>query len=121
VKGDGELGIRVALGARYGQVVGIVVGHGARLVAAGLGVGFAIALAGARVLLPLRYGASAADPPTYEAVFVGLITVAALASCVPPAGTPVSVRASPCGRSEVMPTWGSTVSLLVDPGDDPFP
>jgi putative ABC transport system permease protein len=78
-----ELGIRVALGARYGQVVGTVVGHGVRLAVAGLGVGFAIALVGGRVLSSLLYGVSPLDPPTYEAVFVGLIAVAALASWVP--------------------------------------
>ena len=78
-----ELGIRVALGARYGQLVRQVVGDGVRLAVAGLGVGFAIALVGARVLSHLLYGVSAHDPPTYEAVFVGLIAVAALASWVP--------------------------------------
>jgi ABC-type antimicrobial peptide transport system permease subunit len=78
-----ELGIRLALGARYGQLVGVVVGHGVRLALAGLGVGFAIALVGGRVLSSLLYGVSPGDPATYEAVFAGLIAVAALASWVP--------------------------------------
>ena len=78
-----ELGIRLALGARYGQLVGVVVGHGVRLALAGLGVGFAIALVGGRVLSSLLYGVGPADPATYEAVFAGLIAVAALASWVP--------------------------------------
>jgi ABC-type antimicrobial peptide transport system permease subunit len=78
-----ELGIRVALGAREAQVVGMVVGQGVRLAAAGLCVGFAIALIGGRVLATLLYGISPDDPPTYEAVSVGLIAVAVLASWLP--------------------------------------
>jgi len=78
-----ELGIRVALGARYGQVVGTVIGQGVRLTVAGLGVGFVIALVGSRVLSSLLYGVSAHDPATYEAVFVGLLAVAVLASWLP--------------------------------------
>jgi putative ABC transport system permease protein len=78
-----ELGIRVALGAREGQVVGMVVGQGVRLAAAGLILGFAVALLGGRVLATLLYGVRPDDPPTYEAVSVGLIFVAALASWLP--------------------------------------
>jgi len=78
-----ELGIRVALGAREGQVVGMVVGQGVRLAAAGLLLGFAVALLGGRVLATLLYGVRPDDPPTYEAVSVGLILVAALASWLP--------------------------------------
>jgi len=78
-----ELGIRVALGARHAQIVGLVVGQGVRLAAAGLCVGFAIALIGGRVLASLLYGISPGDPPTYEAVSIGLILVAALASWLP--------------------------------------
>ena len=78
-----ELGIRVALGAREGQVVSMVVGQGVRLAAAGLVLGFAVALMGGRVLATLLYGVRPDDPPTYEAVSVGLILVAALASWLP--------------------------------------
>jgi len=78
-----ELGIRVALGAREGQVVGMVVGQGVRLAAAGLVLGFVVALMGGRVLATLLYGVRPDDPPTYEAVSVGLILVAVLASWLP--------------------------------------
>jgi putative ABC transport system permease protein len=78
-----ELGIRVALGAREAQVVTMVVAQGVRLAVAGLSVGFAIALIGGRVLASLLYGISPSDPPTYGAVSVGLIAVAALASWLP--------------------------------------
>jgi len=78
-----ELGIRVALGAREAQVVGMVVGQGVRLAGAGLVLGFAVALLGGRVLATLLYGVRPDDPPTYEAVSVALLAVAALASWLP--------------------------------------
>jgi ABC-type antimicrobial peptide transport system permease subunit len=78
-----ELGIRVALGAREAQVVGMVVGQGVRLAGAGLVLGFAVALMGGRVLATLLYGVRPDDPPTYEAVSVALLAVAALASWLP--------------------------------------
>jgi putative ABC transport system permease protein len=78
-----ELGIRVALGARYSQVVGMVVGQGMRLAAAGLCIGFAIALIGGRVLGSLLYGIAPDDAPTYEAVSIALMLIAALASWLP--------------------------------------
>jgi putative ABC transport system permease protein len=42
-----------------------------------------IALLGGRVLATLLYGVRPDDPPTYEAVSVGLLLVAALASWLP--------------------------------------
>jgi putative ABC transport system permease protein len=78
-----ELGIRMALGAREGQVVSMVVGQGIRLAAIGLGLGFALALMGGRALAALLYGVSADDPLTYEAVAAALLAVAALASWLP--------------------------------------
>ena len=52
----GEIGIRMALGARRGDIMGLVVRQGAMLVAAGAVVGLAAAAASSRVLeeLPLR-------------------------------------------------------------------
>jgi putative ABC transport system permease protein len=61
----------------------MVVGQGVRLAAAGLVLGFGIALMGGRVLATLLYGVRADDPPTYEAVSVALLAVAALASWLP--------------------------------------
>jgi putative ABC transport system permease protein len=78
-----ELGIRAALGAREGQIVGMVVGQGVRLAIAGLLLGFGVAALSGRVLASLLYGINPGDPPTYEAVSIGLIAVAALASWLP--------------------------------------
>jgi predicted permease len=78
-----ELGIRMALGAQRGQVLGLVAGHGARLTAVGLVLGIPAAYAAARVLSSLLVGVSAADPVTYGAVAALLVLTGAVAALVP--------------------------------------
>ncbi|HXB27025.1 MAG TPA: ABC transporter permease [Gemmatimonadaceae bacterium] len=78
-----ELGIRLALGARTGQVVRLVVGQGLRLTGLGLAIGLAIALVGSRVLGSLLFGVKPNDLATYEVVCGALLAVAALASWLP--------------------------------------
>jgi putative ABC transport system permease protein len=78
-----ELGIRLALGARAGQVVRLVVGQGLRLTGIGLVIGLAIALIGSRVLASLLFGVEPNDLATYELVCGALLAVAALASWLP--------------------------------------
>ena len=78
-----ELGVRIALGARAGQVVSLVVGQGLRLAVIGLALGCAIALLGSRVLTNLLYGVHPNDLVTYEIVCIPLLLVAALALRLP--------------------------------------
>jgi putative ABC transport system permease protein len=78
-----ELGIRMALGAQRGQVVRLVVGHGVRLVLAGLVLGVPAALASGRVLSSLPEGLSAYDAITYVAVVAALMLTGAVAALVP--------------------------------------
>jgi ABC-type antimicrobial peptide transport system permease subunit len=78
-----ELGIRLALGARAGQVVRLVVGQGLRLTSLGLALGLVIALVGSRVLASLLFGVKPNDLATYEVVCGALLAVAALASWLP--------------------------------------
>jgi putative ABC transport system permease protein len=78
-----ELGIRMALGAREGQVIGLVVAQGVRLAMIGLAIGFATALLGGRLLSALLFGISADDLTTYEIVFVALMAVSIMASWLP--------------------------------------
>lgn len=78
-----EFGIRIALGAQTGSVLGLVVRQGAMLAAIGLAVGVPLAFALTRLLSSLLYGVSAADPLTYVAVALVLAGVALLASYLP--------------------------------------
>jgi putative ABC transport system permease protein len=81
-----ELGIRLALGARGQQLVGLVVAHGLRLVGVGLAIGCVIALIGGRVLTSLLFGVHPNDVVTYATVCGVLLFVAALASWAPARG-----------------------------------
>ena len=78
-----EMGIRMALGAERGDVLGLVLREGLRLTVPGLLAGSVIALAAARIVGGMLVNVSASDPLTFAsaAAFLGL--VAALASYVP--------------------------------------
>ncbi len=78
-----EIGIRVALGARPVDVIGLVVGQGIGVVAAGLVIGTAAALAGGRLLAPLLYDTSPRDPQVLTAVAAALLLAAAAATLLP--------------------------------------
>ncbi len=79
-----EIGIRMALGAARGQVLGMVLRQGLGLAAAGCGIGLAMALAVSRVAASLLYGISASDWVTF--VFTPLVLIAvALVACLIPA------------------------------------
>jgi predicted permease len=78
-----EIGIRVALGARGREVVGMVLGQGLAPVLAGLGVGLLAAAAGGRILGSLLYGVEPLDPWTFFTVPVLLLVVAFLATALP--------------------------------------
>jgi putative ABC transport system permease protein len=78
-----EFGIRMALGARAGDVIGLVLRQGAALTAAGIAAGLAIAAMGTRVLSGMLYGVSATDPLTFALVPVVLALVALAAIALP--------------------------------------
>src|SRR5262245_45575766 len=78
-----EIGVRMAIGARPADVVGMVLSEGGRLAVIGVGLGSAIALAGARTIRGLLFNISATDPVTFAVVAAGLLAVALLASYIP--------------------------------------
>jgi putative ABC transport system permease protein len=78
-----EIGVRVALGAQPGQIVGMVVGSGARLVAAGTAVGIGGALALSGLLKGMLFGIGPRDVTTYVAVPAMLAIVALIAAYIP--------------------------------------
>ncbi|MEX2473292.1 MAG: FtsX-like permease family protein, partial [Gemmatimonadota bacterium] len=78
-----EIGIRLAMGAERGGIVGMVVRQGMGLVAVAVVIGLSGALLTGRVLSSLLYDVSARDPLTYAAVTCVLVGVAALACWLP--------------------------------------
>jgi putative ABC transport system permease protein len=78
-----EIGIRAALGASAGDVLGLVLKHGMLMAGTGLVLGLLGALALTRVLSALLFGVSARDPLTIAAVATLLAFVGLLASYVP--------------------------------------
>jgi predicted permease len=85
-----EIGIRMALGARRGQVLRLVVRQGLRLVALGVAAGLPIALLASGSLSSLLVDVSARDPVTYLAA-VALLAGAAVLSALVPARRAASV------------------------------
>jgi len=78
-----ELSVRVALGARTGDVVRLVVGQGVQFALTGIALGAGVALLAGRRLEPLLFGERASDPAVYVAVAATLLGVAVLASASP--------------------------------------
>jgi ABC-type antimicrobial peptide transport system permease subunit len=80
----GEIGVRLALGARPRDVTTMIVRQSGGVIAAGVALGLAGAAAGTRTLQSLLYGVAPDDLATFAAVAVGLFAVA-LAACWVPA------------------------------------
>ena len=78
-----EFGIRIALGARGGTVVGMVLGQGIRLAAIGLTLGVAAAALLTRLMSKMLYDVKPTDPLVFAMVAGVLMLVAMAASLVP--------------------------------------
>jgi putative ABC transport system permease protein len=79
-----EIGIRMALGAKPGEVLRLLLRRGLLLAGIALVIGLPVALALSRLLASLVFGVSATDPATFAGVSVLLLLVA-LAACYFPA------------------------------------
>jgi putative ABC transport system permease protein len=78
-----EIGVRIALGARPGSVLQLVVGHSLRLSVLGVALGLVAATLLAPAIASQLYGVSPRDTRTLAAVAVSLIAIAVLASYIP--------------------------------------
>ena len=78
-----ELGVRMALGAQAGNVLGLVLAQGARFVGIGIIAGVAAALALTRFLASMLFGISTFDPLTFLLAPTLLLAVGMFACSVP--------------------------------------
>jgi len=78
-----EFGIRTALGAGSRDVIGLVLGRGIRLAAAGIVIGTATAFASSSIIARFVIGISPTDPLTIVGVVATMAIVVLVASCVP--------------------------------------
>ncbi len=85
-----EIGVRIALGARYQNVIGMVLKQGLKLVVPGIMIGLAGTYVVTRGVRQLLYDVSPTDLPTFLIVSL-LLTVVALAACYVPARRAMSV------------------------------
>lgn len=79
-----EIGIRLALGAKGGDVLQMVLKQGTKLTLVGVALGIGAAFGLTRLMTNLLFGVTANDPLTFVAVAVALLLVA-LSACYIPA------------------------------------
>ncbi len=78
-----EIGIRMAIGARRGDVLRLILSEGARMATLGVVIGIGASLAITRLMSTLLFGIGATDPLTFVGVAVFLSLVALAASYLP--------------------------------------
>jgi putative ABC transport system permease protein len=78
-----EIGLRMALGASPGSVLGLIVGGGMKLALAGVVVGLAVATLVTRLVTTMLFQVEPLDPTAYVATSVVLLLVAAVACYIP--------------------------------------
>ncbi len=78
-----EIGVRAALGATRGNILGLILRQGMAMTAAGLVLGIGGAMLASRALITLLFGISTLDPLTYAGVAVLLLAVSLVACWAP--------------------------------------
>jgi predicted permease len=78
-----EIGVRMAMGAQTGNVLGLVLGEGVKLALLGAGIGLVGAFFASRLLSGMLFGVTPGDPATFCLVAAVLIVVAVVACYIP--------------------------------------
>jgi putative ABC transport system permease protein len=78
-----EIGVRMALGARPGDLIRMVIGDGSRVVLGGVAMGLVAAMIVGRLITTLLVGVSPSDPITLIFVGSSLVAIALAASYIP--------------------------------------
>lgn len=99
-----EIGVRIALGASFLDVMRLVVGGGMLVSMIGVAVGLAGAFGLSRFLSQLLFSIKAGDPMTFSFVALLMLTVAFLANLVPRYGPHALIRSRHCAMNEMLGT-----------------
>jgi putative ABC transport system permease protein len=94
-----EIGVRIALGARQGHILGLVVRDGVLLASAGILIGAALAYAAGRAMEALLFGVEPGDPVTFLSA-VGLAAAMTVTGSLLPALRAVRVDPTTAIRAE---------------------
>ena len=94
-----ELGIRIAIGARPGSMVWLVLRHSLGLAITGILIGCGVALAVTRLISGFLFGITPTDVPTYAVIAAGLVAMSIAASYIP-ARRAARIDPAECLRSE---------------------
>ena len=78
-----EIGVRMSIGAGARDILKMIVSDGAKLAAAGIGIGLAAALGFTRLMRSLLFGVAPTDPVTFTVIVLVVLTVALLARFIP--------------------------------------
>jgi predicted permease len=78
-----EIGLRMALGARRGEVLGMILRQGMALAATGIGVGLMAGFAVGRLIRSLLFNVSPSDPTMLATIMLLLCSIALLACWIP--------------------------------------
>jgi putative ABC transport system permease protein len=78
-----EVGIRLALGARRSEILRLIVGNGARLIAVGVAIGVLLSVGLKRLIVAQLFGVTMTD--VSAGLAVGLLATVSLAACYVPA------------------------------------
>jgi ABC-type antimicrobial peptide transport system permease subunit len=78
-----EIGIRMAIGATQGQVLGSVVRSAVALIGTGLVLGLGLALFAGRLLERILYGVKRGDPASFAIVFALMFIIGSAATFLP--------------------------------------
>jgi len=78
-----EFGLRSAMGAQPGNIVGLVLGSAIKVAALGVVAGVLLSIAAARLLGAMLFGLKSTDPLTYAAVIAFVLPVILLAASLP--------------------------------------
>jgi putative ABC transport system permease protein len=78
-----EIGVRIALGAAEGRIVGMVLGDVGRMVGAGIAIGVGLSLVVTRLIATFLFGVKPGDPATLAGAALALAAVGVGAALLP--------------------------------------